>query len=418
MKLFILFSILMGYLFASDFDDAQKLFEQKSYIKAYSKFFALLEKEPTNPKYSLHVARCQFALGEYSASEETLKPLVEQGLKDKEILLAYSKSLYAQKKYDKAQAILATLDDSESKALLSSLKDSSKIHHFSGAISFGISYDDNVKNNTHLETTPYAGALLRNDTNKYEDVSHQQMLFFKHTYDMPDFQNIIWQNSALIFNKTLLEYSEENVVFGSLRTGPIYQKGDYTFGVNAVYDRLFYGSEDYLYAYGVGINLQKILTNYLFGYTNVEYKQRKYNQLSDSPKDADRLSIGIGLGHIISPKDFMNYSLTRTQDTKDGGTRIDISKTGWNYEISYARVLTQDMKLQTKFGYESIAYADKDPNLSEREDVRLNLSVGVSKNIDKDLVASINYNFTDNDSNINAYSYQKNNVTLTLSKSF
>jgi len=225
MRVLILLLLMSIGLMASMFDKAVALYKNGRYIQAYEKFYILHNKDKSNKKVSLYLSKCLYNLGEFKDAKTILKSLEKNGYKDKDV-----------EKY------------------LAKIEDLNKKHKFFFLASFGLTYDDNVKNNTY-EMTPNYGSVTPNDTNKKNDTFANEMFFVSHSYNLPSYETVTWKDIVVLYNRNGFKYSGQDLFFSSLSSGPSIDRGSYIIRPKILLSNLYYGRKHYMYSYGVGLSL-------------------------------------------------------------------------------------------------------------------------------------------------------------------
>jgi len=261
----IVFLLLISIgLIASMFDRAVVLYENGSYIQAYEKFYILYNKDKSDKKVALYLSKCLYNLGEYEDAKLILKSLQKSGYVNKEI------SKYLKK-----------------------ISNINKLHKFFFLASFGLTYDDNVKNNTYEPTIDYGTLTLANDTHKIDDTFASEMLFVSHSYSMPSYEMATWSDAILFYNRNGLKHSDQNMFFTSLESGPKIQKNDYIIQPQILLSNLYYGGMHYMYSYGFGAKVIKdLIDSKLKANLNFSLKKDKYTQDKDKTKNDNTFLFG------------------------------------------------------------------------------------------------------------------------------
>lgn len=186
-------------LFASVFSDAVTLYKEENFVQAYEKFYILHVKKPEDEKVILYLAKSLYNLGEFQEA--------------KKLFLTLKKAEFKKE----AQYYLGQIDRTK------------RLHKYFVLLSAGTTYDSNIRNNTYEPVTSYNSIILSNDTNAVSDIFIDKLIYLSHTYTMPDYPSATWEDTVLLFHRNGLKYSDQNMLYTSLASGPAIHKNGYTF---------------------------------------------------------------------------------------------------------------------------------------------------------------------------------------------
>ncbi len=421
MKIFLVLVIASCTLFASLLQDGFNFYKNDNYIRAYEKFYLLHVKNRGNMTISVYMAKTLFHLGEYQRVKEILLPIYKK-VKNEEASLFLAKVYFYEKNYTKAKEILLGIKPKDHKAdiskLLGKIEDATKLHTFSARLSLRVVHDDNIHNNTFAPFTQYNGTTRINNTNKTKDVFVDKILFLSHSYKLPSIENTTWHDNFLLFDRSGIDYSNENFSYGSIKSGPVIKNNGYTVSPQILLDDSYYESEHYRYSYGLGLIVEKNIKSSFRVRSKISYTKAKYIQNKDKTQNANIYKFLLHLKHNITTSDILNYQFSYEDTNKNETGRYDISKDVYYYSINYFKRLPKNYNLALGVQYIDYRYKDTYPSFGKREDVRTIYKVRLIKNLRHYYNLSANYTYTYNNSNISLYSYKKKTFSIMLSKYF
>ena len=423
MKFLFTFILLPTILLSSSFDRALNSFENKNYTLAYEKFYLLHTKDKEDIDITIYLAKSLYYLGEYEDAIKKLYPIYINNLvHNDEVLLYLAKSYFNEKKYIESEKIFSKIKDKKYIDEISKYKKRiTKItnrHDFLLYASLGFTYDDNIKNNTYISDIDYGTIKLKNNTNKLHDVFVDKFVYLKHDYKIPDFYNAIWNDNVFIYDRRGIKYSNEDLFLASLKSGPVFRKNGFTIKSQILFSDIYYESEHYMFDYGISLEVDKKINDFLEFKSQMSYRNKNYIQNVNKTKDANFYLVGLGLNHYIGKNDMVRYKLLYADTIKKSGSRVDISKEEYFLDVKYSKIFFSDYSVNTSFQYKDISYKDSDPVLGNRDDTRTTYAIDMSTDVYNFFNVLLKYSHVKNKSNISSYSYKKNTLSLMLSKSF
>ncbi len=295
----------------------------------------------------------------------------------------------------------------------------SNLHKVSLIASLGITHDDNIYNNTFEPETNYGSIVLHNDTNTVSDNYINKLLYANDYYKMPDYKDIKWDNTLVLFHRNGMKYSNQNILYGSFATGPVVTKHKYTIKSQIFLGNLNYAGEQYMYMYGIGIKIsrkffdKKLNTNSVF-----LVKKDRYFKDENKMQDDKVFLCAFNLSYKINKNNILNYTFSYSMARKEFGDSISVDKNNYSYGVKYNKKFYSNYKLTVGATIKKEHYIDADPILGTRNDTTTYCSGGISKKFKKLYSLSLKYGYTKNKSSINFYSYKKNTFTVTVSRLF
>ena len=362
----------------SYFNLGKKLFSQKKYESALAMYDRELIENPNNKFARLEYARCLYQLKLFESAKVEF------------------------------QKVLATHPPPNiQKNIHTFLKKMKKSNHkFSGNISTGVSYDDNIYYNTYLETTKYAGLELQNSTEQIKDSYENIDLLLKHQYNNKNFK---WDNCFYTYNEFYNQESTNNLNF--LNISSIVSKR-----FNSIYVNLPIG-------FSYIVIDSKESSNSIYTQPSISFKIAKNTNLTlgtsyiDSTSKIDKERSYTKQGAKLSMINFFdklstNGSLQFEKTEKKEGKRFDISKEQLQLAGGVSYSFFKNSLININYYHEKDQYTDMDTALGyKREDNKNRVLFSIKQPL-KHGSLSLNYTHTNNDSNINTYSYKKNSYKL------
>ncbi len=239
-------------LWASRLEDAKRLYGHNSYEKAY----LILKSDYLNhlqePLYQFYLGLCAEELGKYSEAIVAFERVLMLDPKNIRTKLELARSYYLLNRYDESITLFRELLRYK---LPPSVKE--KIYHYlalmeskeyslEALVSFAIGYDSNVLNSANVDRyrVPKFQLDFNNSVEKVSDILHKEYI----TVNMAkDYEDSILKLETSFYFKSYKEYSSQNFAYGSIKPAILKGRGE----IGLFYEKLFYGSDPYLYNLGV-----------------------------------------------------------------------------------------------------------------------------------------------------------------------
>ncbi len=362
-------------------ESAIKLYNAKRYEEALMAFDMILIDTPNDINAKIYYAKTLYKLN-----------LFKEAKKEFELLLRIPLDAQTKK---------------EIKNYLSSIERKQKKHFFNTVVGVGAGHDDNINLTTDAKTTQYGPYTLINDTNKTDSTYGLASLTLSHRY----------MGAFFDLYSTLYSYNE----FAHVADGNDLNFIDISSGIVKKY-------KNFLISLPLGFN-----TSYLDGdnigynlYTNpsITYAINKalktivqasfIDNTTKFAENRDYSAVGAGLG-IRYNKDRVKSALgvNIQKFTAKEDLRFDISKDMISYFAYSKYYFLKDFYIGADLFFKSDDYSDLDKVMGyKREDKIIRYGLSTGKNINKNALLNLKYQHTKNDSNINAYAYEKNNYTV------
>ncbi len=369
-------------------------FNLKKYEEAFVYYDRVLIKNPKNVRARLEMARVYVKLKNYKKAKEEL---------EKALLLPMP------------QIVRKNVN-----RYLKLVNDKERRYRLNGAFIVGIGYDDNINNNTYIETTPttlLGGLILQNDTKKLKNMFHQEALTFNHIYFYND--KVIQKTNILFFQQIQQKYSSKNIFLAQLTTGPSFKFKRSMFGLNFGIDKLWYGSEDYMHDFLISANYKYLINKNSKLNIDLSYKNKNYTAYANNDRESTVKGLSLTYKRVLKKGKNISLSTSFQAERKKRGSRVDIDKDTKIISINYSQKIIKGINLKVGFRYKNESYKDYNPTFGKkRDDTGEIYSLSFDKKLSKDKVIALSLSHTHNHSNIGVYSYKKNRAIFTFIKSF
>ncbi|NTV71131.1 MAG: hypothetical protein HGA71_13435 [Azonexaceae bacterium] len=394
--------------------DTEKLFKEGIFLREQGQVFSAIEALETvlsnNP--SLNRARLELAVAYFRAlnldqANAQAQKVLDDPKTPENVRLAVL-AFQAQIKRDQA-ALTA------------------KPHTFEPSISLGFLYDTNVNVGPSGATLP-GGLVLTPGSTPQHDWAAVAQAGITHTYNSPlvvrfgeTASRLIWQTSAGLYHKNYSEKTDFNLTALSLSTGPGWvAPNKWRTKLNFQADALYLGG-DYLGLYtSVSPTFTLQLNNGELTWDALVLN-KNFNRAIDAGRDSNYYSTGLSYGHLFLQGKLAVQGGAHVFMEEASANRF--SNDGWEAFIGTNIVAWQNGSVFGRYSYKETKFDGAEPvfNLA-RNETEHRLEVGFGHNFKeglmKDWRLSGSWQFTDNNSNVSIYTYEREVVGVNLGRSF
>lgn len=362
-------------------ENAITLYNAKRYEEALMAFDMILIDTPNDINAKIYYAKTLYKLS-----------LFKEAKKELELLL--NTPLNAQTK-------------KELQNYLTSIKRKQKKHFFNTIVGVGVGHDDNINLTTDAKTTQYGPYTLINDTNKTDSTYGLASLSLSHRY-MGQFFDLY--SSLYSYNEFAHVAEGNDLNFIDMSSSAVKNYKNFSIALPLGFNASYLDGED------IGYNLY---TNPSITYA-VNKALKTFVQASfidNSTKFAehrDYQAVSGGLGIRYNQDNFQGALGVNIQNfTAKEDLRFDISKDVVRY-LAYGKYyILKGFYIGANLSFTNDTYSDLDEVMGyKREDEILRYGLSTGKTIGQNALLNLKYQYTENDSNINAYAYEKNNYTV------
>ncbi len=387
---------------------------QQTYHDAYIvTTYEILTSESKEDFYTMGIKA--FQRGEYESALALFDKEMILHPENKKAALEYARTLYMLGFYKQAKIeflkILALNPPQNVRKNIKNFLEKISIYetknHFYGILSLGITYDDNLGFTTSSPTLQYGGLTLENNTTKTKGIYNTLNLFLAHRYQGESFT---WENRFYSYNELQHQATIDAVNYLSYNSILSKNYDNFDFALSGTINQTWFAQKrDHLSLITQPtIRYKFSLKSYLESAVKLE---RAYYS-HDKERDYDRIGTQLS---IVKFYDHLWFSLTGgyEEDSAIKKKRFDISQNRIYGHTMLHYPLFKEGELSFSYRYEKNSYDDIDPALMyAREDTKNLLSLAFKQYFKKNHAYTIGYNYLNNDSNINSFSYRKNSYSL------
>ena len=414
---------------AGSFTLGKQYFDQGKFNEAYTELHKAFLLDPSNPDLNFYLGRAAFETGKpeeavmayervLMADPDAARVKLELAraylqLGTKEVAGQYFKEVLAtnppEQVWKNIETFLASIDASEQK------------HFVNGTFTLGHSWDDNARSapvSSQISAGLFEFQLIGPSATPQSDQINNATLVINHIYKNEEYP-FLWKTAATSYNALYQSIHDLDVNYLGLSTGPVFQKDNYIWDVQALGTYIDVEHDRYQNSLGAASSLTYFFVKNLMG--TFAAKAEKKNNYVDSGRDALNLMFSAGPVLLVGPN---RLSLLFTKEKENADSDINsYDRFGW--KLRYDRSLPYDFAAFAGLGYTMTDYDIIHPffGVTRSDEVR-ELTAGVSRLLWQDpaknraLIMQLAHTYTNSDSNIDLYTYRKNVTELNLTVSF
>ncbi|MDF1874848.1 tetratricopeptide repeat protein [Sulfurimonas sp. SAG-AH-194-I05] len=426
MKYMLLLSLLfyatlsLAKTSATDFNNAKNLFDNKQYQKSYDAFYSLFQKDLENPNINFYLGSNAYMLQNYEIAISAYERVLNIDSKSIRSNLEIAKCYFELKNYKKAKEIFSNilkqdipLNVKENVILFVEAIDSKQQKHFfTNVFIFGINYDSNIISNNDDNFALANNPANLNTQNNKTGFAHQEILSIGHKYKINDSVNV--KNDFLYFQKAYFNSNNSKYDINFIQYSPaisvVYKKYmiDYAMFANKIY----YGSEPLMYNYGLHPKIK-----YLYSPDTIIDGSLKYQKKSATNTDlnTDLLALDSKVKYKYDKQfAFTLYALIQREKRLQGNL-TDTDYDMLNVSASLEYIYKSDIILTPSFHVSTKSYTYRDVNYNKkRNDNEYKVLLNTTYLFSKKLIFNFDVQYTQHNSNIPQWEFDKTSITTNV----
>jgi len=408
------------------FDEALEHFKSANYAKSYEEFVDLLQDDYTDKEVNFYLARSAFELGNLEIALSAYERVLLYHPQENRIRLEYARTLFLLGLADEAKKEFQLVLDSNPPKIVAekigkylvALEPKRIRNSFGGSLSFGIHHATNVNNaSTHsILNIPSLGLNVAQNQNLESDSSHVEQLSMLHAYDFGEPNGYMWQNRLSVYAQHYLDFSQNNLLFTSFQSGVANYTQKYNYFLPLVYEKVWYGSEDYLDTYAFAPSLGYALSELAMLSVRARYGKKRFTTYEQ--RDASVLGLWTGLSSALD-EGMIFAEMGYANETKENEGRTDVDFNAYNLNLQYLHRFTDDLSYNVNYGFRFQQFNDEDTLfLSKRRDQNHIFGVGFNEQLTHAFSLNGTYNYILNVSNHDPFDYTKSQFMLNVNMNF
>ncbi|MBI9089813.1 MAG: DUF560 domain-containing protein [Desulfobacterium sp.] len=413
----------------SHFTRGTLLFNAKDFNNAYDELFKAFVLDPGNSDINFYLGRAAFETGNYEmalmafervlmADPEAIRIKLEMG----RTFALMGNGSHAKRYFNE---VLATHPPNRVKqninAFLQTITAREKKHFFNGFLALGCDWDDNVRvaPASDIINTVLGDIRLTGDSaTSQEDFIVSATAVLKHTFRLPD-KPLAWQTTGTGFHGVYGEETDLNTLFLGLNTGPDLTLGRFTAGIHGLFSHLDLDETRYQRSLGVESLVGFAATPSLL--VNARCRYEKKTLFTDPERDAKTGSLEL-MAALVSGATWYNVAMAMEIENAENDTyTYDRYKGKFSVEHRFNRGLS----VFANYDFQHTRYKDPYALFNQKRDDTIHYLGGglrqelwISSNKDARLFLQLSYRYTNANSSLDLYEYEKNVVYSLLGYEF
>lgn len=411
------------------YKSALKYYKNKNYKKSYELFNELFQTNLDNILVNYYLGRSAFMLKEYEFALSAYERILMQQPNNHKVRLELAQTYIHMGLWAQALNEYTIVSKKELpvnikqrvEKTIELLKNKEKRSSISLYALLSMVYDSNINNTSKIGSFDiYSSQLdtnliVDNSSKKESAMVYQAVANLNHKYKLSD--SFIWDSNLTSINLKYVNHKDKDINMISFSTGPVNYKKKYKTSLSFIVDKVFLGHNPYQFNYYIKPTYTRSITKKLV--YNVSLKAGRVN-FRDSPDlDAKVIELANSLGYLSNSFGLFNLKATVGKEIEVNKPRTDVTYNYYDFLIGNSLSIFDNYKLMTSANYKVSKYKDYDTNFQiKREDKKRVFSIGLERQIGKNMGVSLGSTYTKRDSNQEPSQYSKYTAKLSFYMSF
>ncbi len=379
-----------------DFYLARSYYALGMYEKALIAYERILINEPDNKKVQLEIAQTYLMLDSLEIAKISFLEL----LNDPTIPTVVKDNIENRLKF---------------------IDQKTKKHFFASTFMFGWGYDDNINNTTSINSfninVSNLGLVNVPSGDRLKSSFYETALLFNHMYKYDE--NIALKNGLVFYKQDFTRDSNKQLDVISFNTTPMYQMGDFSYGVILGIDNILYGDNRYLNNYSLSPKLSYLIDDTKIYETSLKFLTKRFVQETDEGNNSWVYEYQNRLMFQTQNYGMFDVSLVFGREIDDKNIRYDVAKDYETLSLGNNYKIDKELTLNSSISFNNVNYEDKNTLFeTKRADDIYSAILGLSYSYDKDLTFGLNYSYVRQDSNQIPTDYDKSTIKTSVYYSF
>lgn len=298
---------------------------------------------------------------------------------------------------------------------LEAIEQQTKRHFLSARATLSVSRDTNIRVSPADDTvTTVLGDVVLDDTyRENRDIMYSTTFGVDHTFRFSARSPWLWQSALTQYNALYDTEKDLDLNYIYAATGPAYRFGRYSLGLQAAYGSLERDYDTYLRTFGGVLTGSYMVYDSMAVVADIRVEDRKYYQ---SPgRDGMYYRGGVGPVMVFGRNRVSCQIGLEGLNADDRVEAYDNIFVG----VSGERDMGAGFTAFARYEYKTGKYEADDPLFGDRrEDDEHEVAIGIRKVIMDNVTATLVHTYTNVDSTIELYEYDRNVTNLSLTVGF
>ena len=412
-----------------NFELGKQYFDAGSYKEAYDHFFKAFKMDPGNSDINFFLGRAAFEIGDYESAVMAYERVLIAQPDVSRVKLEMARCYFHLKSFETAKQyfneVLETKPPDKVRINIENFLaaiDAAKTRHiFSGLLSTGVTWDDNVRvspANDKISTIIGDITLIGDSATPQDDRIFTTTVLLDHVYKFEN-NRARWQTTGLNYNGFYQFADDLDQNYFNLTTGPEMRFGEYIIELQGVLNQLYLSYDRYLGTYGLATIVSYAPKPSILLNLGLVGQQKNFYQYES--RDALNFGASSNAFFISAPNRF-GIGIAGESENADNDL---FSYNRYRINLRYDRIFPFGFNAFAGYRYQNTEYDEEEPMFAKKRSDDLNeIIAGISKTLWRSedsrriLTAFISYTHTNSDSNIDLYTYEKDVLVTSLELRF
>lgn len=377
---------------AIDFYLARSYYELGMFEKALIIYERILVNEPDNKRVQLEIAQTYLMLDSYDIAKVSFQELIDD-------------------------PSIPTVVKNNIEDRLKLINEKTKKHFFSSTLMFGWGYDDNIGSNNPNNFFINGFSQPMPGTDKVKSSFYETAALLNHMYKYND--DLSFRNGLVFYKQDFTKDNSKQLDVMSLNTTPVYQIGDFSYGLIFGIDNILYGDNRYLNNYSLTPKISYLIDPTKIYETSVKFLSKRFAQETDEKNNSWVYEYQNKI--LFQTLDFgiVDLSLTLGREIDEKNLTSDVSKDYETLAFGDSYRIDDQFSINSSISFSNVDYNDMNSLFgTKRSDNIYGFLLGVGYSFNKDLAFGLTYNYINQDSNQAPSEYDKNTIKSSIYYTF
>jgi len=432
MKKVLIFILLLPiYVLALDtkptFTEGMNAYKIKDFKKAYPILFNVYLNNLANIKFNFALGRSAYETGHYEtalAAFERVEMLDPASIRNK---LEMARTYFMLKMYEDSELAFQEVLSNPSipdnlrtniELYFSKVKKVQQKSFTYATANLDWVYDSNVNYGSmdsryNINTGSLPGIPEESDS------AFQIFTNIVNIYDIGSKNGFALKNKVTLFSKDYQSLDAYDVQYIGYTPSIIYKETKFLREFALDFGLLRIGNKEYLRTLGFIPSLEYGHTNTIKSISYFKFQKKNFAEKTNNDLNAKHYELGYSLQKILSPRSYIQGTITGIQERKEQGSRIDVDYDEYKASVVYAKQFTTRYGTELFAEYKRRNYKDNSTIFgSTRTDNGATVAATIKANIIKTLSTHLKSTYNRLESNQDRFSYQKYTLTIGFNKTF
>lgn len=375
-----------------DFYLARSYYELGMDEKALIIFERILINEPDNKRVQLEIAQTYLMLDSYDIAKVSFQELIDD-------------------------PSIPTVVKSNIEDRLKFIDEKTKKHFFSSTLMFGWGYDDNINNTINVSSYNSNYGVLNREGNIVKSTFYETAALFNHIYKYND--DLSFRNGLVFYKQDFTKDATKQLDVMSFNSTPVYQIGDFSYGLIFGIDNVLYGDNRYLNNYSLTPKISYLIDPTKIYETSIKFLSKRFVQETDEKNNSWVYEYQNKIMFQTADFGIFDLSLSLGREIDEKNITTDVSKDYETLSLGDSYRIDEQFSINSSISFSNVNYSDINSLFdTKRKDNIYGFLIGLGYSCNKELSLGLTYNYVNQDSNQTPSDYDKNTIKTSIYYTF